>query len=88
MECRIGPKGGLPMTRILDAMERVFALRQNGVCKTLNCDESAQYVVHWPGHDIRLCPQCALRAVRIAESMSFPVSFDEIQQPEEKETTT
>lgn len=45
-------------------------------CGTRICESEAAYRVHWPGQPICLCCPCALRATRIADAMSFPLTTE------------
>ena len=44
------------------------------VCDTVDCNEKAMALAHWPGDSRKFCEQCAKRAVGIAHAMGFKLS--------------
>jgi len=45
------------------------------VCDTVDCNEQASSLAHWPGTTRNFCEPCATRAVRIAAPMGFKLSL-------------
>jgi hypothetical protein len=52
------------------------------LCETHVCANEAAYVVHWPGHSIKLCEGCKRGAELIADAMGFKVTVDPLPRPE------
>lgn len=50
-------------------------------CETISCDGPVVAVIFWPGQTLRMCGQCAARALRIAGHMGFDLATADLLSP-------